>query len=104
MVCSSRAARVILLLLAVVGSGCGTVGTVFFSERLAPETPCVPRVWSGVALDLAILRGDHVEKGIVVWDLPFSLVADTLLLPYTIIAQIRFGNLCPPARESAPSE
>lgn len=92
--------RVAPLLLALLASGCGTVGTVFFPERLAPETPCLPRVWSGVAVDLALLRSDAVETGIVVWDLPFSLVADTLLLPYTLIAQLRLGHLCP--REHEP--
>jgi uncharacterized protein YceK len=83
--------------IALAASGCSTIGTVFLPHRLAQEMPCIPRVYSGVCADVAILRSDAVDKELAVWDLPFSLVADTLLLPYTIYAQIRHGNLCPPA-------
>lgn len=54
----------------------------------------VPRVYSGIAGILAFLRGDHPDKGIVVLDMPFSLIVDTMALPYTIFMQAKYGNLC----------
>ena len=50
------------------------------------------------------LRGADVETGVVVWDLPLSLVADTLLLPWTLFMQLRHGPLCPRARGGPPAE
>jgi uncharacterized protein YceK len=54
----------------------------------------IPRVYSGVANDIRFLTGNYGDKGFVFWDLPFSLIADTLVLPYTLYSQIRYGNLC----------
>jgi len=85
--------------LAAVASGCSTVATLVggaVPERYdCTDAQFVPRVYSGVFNDVAILRSDAADKGIVVWDLPFSFVADTVVLPYTVYAQIRYGNLCP---------
>jgi uncharacterized protein YceK len=38
----------------------------------------------------------------LVYDLPFSFVADTAVLPYTLVTQAKYGNLCQKA-EGAPS-
>ncbi len=54
----------------------------------------IPRVYSGIANDIRFLRGNYQDKGLVFWDLPFSLVADTVVLPYTICTQAMYGNLC----------
>jgi uncharacterized protein YceK len=89
-----RPSAVLAVMLAAAG-GCSSLGTVFLSDRLAPDMPCIPRIYGGVAADVAMLRSDMAEKELVLLDLPFSLVADTLFLPYTIYAQIRYGNLCP---------
>lgn len=54
----------------------------------------IPRVYSGVANDMRFLRGNYQDKGLIFWDLPFSLIADTIVLPYTIYTQTSYGNLC----------
>jgi uncharacterized protein YceK len=82
-------------------ASCATIGTLpFEAGRLVtfpktardwrgPDTT-IPRVYGGVALDLATLSA---PEGFAWLDLPFSLLADTLLLPYTICAQLRHGSL-----------
>jgi uncharacterized protein YceK len=90
---------VLAAVLVLPGAGCSTVATLAGAsdpERYeCSDDRFVPRMYSGVFNDVAILRSDAIDKGIVVLDLPFSLVADTLVLPYTIYGQIRYGNLCP---------
>lgn len=55
----------------------------------------IPRVYSGVCYSFCImtnkvrLKSDHSD----VASMPFDLVADTALLPYTICRQILDGNI-----------
>src|SRR5262245_16490566 len=56
-------------------AGCATVTTLTVGHSaagLADDMPCIPRVYSGVAGDVALLRGDNSEKELLVFDLPFS--------------------------------
>ena len=93
----------IVLLLAA--TGCSSVGTLYVGLNTTnpnsnPDnfSSCgeymIPRVYSGVANNLSFLRGDYPDKSIVVLDIPFSFIADTVVLPYTIFMQARYGNLC----------
>ena len=54
----------------------------------------VPRIYSGTALDVwAVVSNPPGQIGaFLFWDLPFSLAADTILLPYTTVTQIRSGS------------
>lgn len=56
----------------------------------------IPRIYSGVANDMRFITRREITEGVgvAVVDLPFSLIADTLVLPYTIVTQSRYGNLC----------
>lgn len=71
------------------------------SQGKYPEADCnsndfVPRIYSGVANDLRIMkRPPEGEMLFLITDLPFSLVVDTLALPYTICMQLAWGNICP---------
>jgi len=56
----------------------------------------LPRIYSGVFNDIRIY--DHTPTNEVLFlitDFPFSLVLDTLVLPYTITTQVMWGNICP---------
>ncbi len=98
--------------LGLASAACGTTGSLpFDSPRLwtFPDTQrswtggdaVIPRVYGGVALDLELLR--HPSESFALVDLPFSFVADTLLLPYTIQAQLRHGSLELRAPGAAPA-
>lgn len=95
-----RCARVLLpAALGLLAVGCGTVAGLIGHldpERVACEEGAwIPRAYAGVCGDVALLRSDTAEKELVWLDLPFSLVADTLVLPWTLVTQILYGNLCP---------
>lgn len=75
-------------------SGCATGISLSLAEK---ETRCgsdcnVPRIYSGTAVDMCGLTADNLALFALV-DLPLSLVADTLILPYTIYAQNKYGNI-----------
>ncbi|OQW53675.1 MAG: hypothetical protein A4S09_07155 [Proteobacteria bacterium SG_bin7] len=79
-------------------SGCSTFATLSASSEpekfwCSPEYT-IPRIYSGVANDYRFLRVSQ-DKVIPTVDLFFSAMADTLVLPYTIYTQSRYGNLCP---------
>lgn len=90
--------RYLVLLALLALSGCSTMATI--SGGVSPEKfDCdpnysIPRIYSGIANDVRFLRGKYTDKGLVFWDFPFSLVADTAVLPYTIYGQLKHGNLC----------
>jgi len=77
--------------------GCSTIATIAASEENFNCHPdiSIPRIYSGISNDIRFLRAEQSEDtGLVIFDMPFSLVADTVALPYTIYSQIRYGNLC----------
>ena len=90
--------RRIFLPLLVILPGCSTVATIAGgsdpSKFQCDEKYTITRVYSGISNDIRYIRGDYSDKGIVIWDIPFSLVADTVALPYTIYTQSKHGNLC----------
>jgi len=100
--------------LAIGVAGCSTYKTVSPQRQgtlaeLVPSTygeRCVsiPRVYSGIAYDVCILLGQARQKG---WHgglpmLPMDLLADTALLPYTVVKQVQRGNLV--LKVAAPNE
>ncbi len=93
-----RILRLMSLLLSLIvfptASGCATGISLSTAQK---ETRCgsdcnVPRVYSGSAVDLCGLTADNLALFALV-DLPLSFVADTLMLPYTVYAQNRYGNI-----------
>lgn len=79
-------------------SGCSTFATIAVgtdTEKFdCDERYAIPRVYSGVFNDIRYFRGNYPDQGVVVLDFPFSLVADTVALPYTVYTQAAYGNLC----------
>lgn len=54
----------------------------------------ITRIYSGVSNDLRFLSRNYQDKGLVFFDLPFSIAADTIIIPYTCYTQVMYGNLC----------
>lgn len=86
-------------------SGCETVNSVIRKDgdtarelRLV-KTYCqsIPRVYSGVAFDFCALHAAPDPTGVlipfVLLDIAASGVADTVVLPYTIYRQSRYGSI-----------
>ena len=111
----SITAKLLLLLVSLMLSACGTTNTVLRDEYIAVrnlkdvETKCysIPRVYSGVAYDFCKLNAKPVlvhDEGIseiedvasvpiAFLDMVICLVTDTLALPYTIVQQYRHDNI-----------
>jgi uncharacterized protein YceK len=94
------------LLTTLLLCGCGTITTRSgeFDEML-PEDHNLVRVYSGVLWDLNVMDpstligqppGEDPEEAyfnvLYVFDLPFSILADTLMLPFSIYEQTVYGS------------
>lgn len=101
---------VLLGVVALMLSGCGTVNTVVRDESIAGRnlkkygTYCgsIPRVYSGVAYDFCKLHGAPNPTATtqatyavpwIVLDVVLSGVLDTVALPYTIYRQSKDGSI-----------
>jgi uncharacterized protein YceK len=71
-------ASLALLAAALLPAGCGTMLGSGFDGKLSP--------YNGTAVDFAFAWGsrDPGLKALAALDLPFSLIADTLLLPVSV--------------------
>jgi uncharacterized protein YceK len=82
--------RLLLGMLLLLVSGCATY------ESISQARPGSPKVYSGLRMDWHAAQGDSVRllkfrgqpPSRPWWDLPFSAVADTLLLPLTMPAAL----------------
>ncbi len=95
-------ATCVALVIAVLAhTGCGTI-----ASRTMPGYDG-PWIYSGTVMDVAAVFGGASEGGegsiaaLLIFDVPFSLVADTLLLPLTIYEQIT-GRRNPEEPETGP--
>jgi uncharacterized protein YceK len=70
----------ILLLSLMLCSGCGTI----MAHHLGPDDS-PSGVYRGVRLDCLCFGGDQPALYLMILDLPLSLAADTLVLPYDVI-------------------
>ena len=89
--------------------GCGTVNTVvrgdsavkYNLKQAGTSCEAIPRVYSGVAYDICILRGKPSRTALwfgsvpelIFIDLALSGALDTVALPYTIFGQINDGSI-----------
>jgi uncharacterized protein YceK len=77
--------------------GCGTIMTRYVSPDWRLPEPALPRIYSGTLFDFrCFLHPDmHSTQGIggfCLVDVPFSIVADTIILPLTIYEQVKYGS------------
>ena len=90
-----------LLVIACQINGCATIVTTYSPDEVATEAcqskncAFLPRIYSGTVMDFcgATASGSGQGGGLMLWDLPLSFVADTLILPYTVYKQITEGNI-----------
>lgn len=96
------------LLLVAALAGCGTFNTAPRSNaeigsalaRSNSYCSSVPRIYSGVAYNLCLLNADErsttsntiLQYGILADTLVLSPIADTVLLPVTIMQQVHLGS------------
>ncbi|MNP40935.1 hypothetical protein D3C76_1346080 [compost metagenome] len=78
------------ILAVVLLAGCSTL-----SETFDDRPRCGPHPYCGSATDIEVIKAATDENAgvlralvpLALIDLPFSLVADTLILPYTVFAE-----------------
>lgn len=89
----------IVSLCIIISSGCSSIATLSVGRNIE-KFDCntrntITRVYSGISNDMRFLQeGPCEDAGFIILDMPFSLVADTVVLPYTIYTQTKYGNLC----------
>lgn len=97
----------LITLLPLLLCACGTIQTTHQPEQLPSHEPSrrsycnsIPSVYAGASYDLCasvFSRPGEVDANLLsaghLLDLPLSAASDTLLLPYTILRQLRHGNL-----------
>jgi len=95
--------RTSLALIAGCGMmGCATLATLAFPGRIEEEMynkpnqlQSLPRVYSGTIADAYCVSQFAEPILLCLIDLPLSIAADTLVLPYTMVRQVQSGNLRP---------
>jgi uncharacterized protein YceK len=88
---------------AALASGCGTLlNTAHYPHASGGE-----EIYGGVQLDYRVVAQEHQKRSattvaLALLDMPFSLVGDTLTLPYTVaLAMSREGGAEDPNRKDA---
>lgn len=99
--------QLVLLVCLLALTGCGTVTTLSNSdlevsrklERQNTSCESIPRVYSGVSYNICKMHSNSNSiylgwvLGFYVFDSVLSTATDTVVLPYTIYAQNKEGNL-----------
>jgi uncharacterized protein YceK len=88
--------KILPILVPLFITGCSTATTVIGGANGTYKiefSRSIPRVYSGTANNLTYCHEGNAEDFTTLIDIPFSLAADTLMLPYTIVTQAKYGNL-----------
>ena len=101
--------NIAIMALALGSTGCGTMLTLTCNpEEVGPEYKhcMLPHIYSGTFYDITCQWGPPLDEGpadtvkaILFYDIPFSLVADTVVLPYTVVKQVKHGNIWSKAKK-----
>ncbi len=78
-------------------AGCGTLMTRFVAPNWSPPDPKLSRIYSGTQFDFRCFLKPSMHEtqgigGFCLVDVPFSIIADTVILPLTIYEQIKYGS------------
>ncbi len=78
-------------------TSCGTIWSLRADApkefARATELPCsLPRMYAGVMIDMNAVKQNSQIGAILIWDIPLSLVMDTVVLPATALLQAREGS------------
>ena len=82
-------------------SACASIYTLTAEPEQVNKDLCtnscnvIPRIYSGTVMDFcgAFLENWDQGSAIMFYDFFLSIPVDTIVLPYTIYTQIKFGNL-----------
>ena len=84
-------------------SSCSTILFTEFGLTQKRNVNCAPgftvtRVYSGVSYSIMEIQDESSKaiKPLLILDLPFSFVMDTICLPVSMVAQGVAGNICEP--------
>ena len=77
--------------------GCGTIMTRYAAPNWGPPDPALPRIYSGTIFDFRCFLRPHMHDtqgvgGLCLVDVPFGIIADTVMLPLTIYEQVKYGS------------
>ena len=94
--------RILILFLSLCLTACSTLVTNLTPRsqetetRISDDCAVKSRVYSGTQLNYDCLTEDDYEgMGLLcLIDIPLSLALDTIVLPYTIYKQYKYGNFC----------
>ncbi len=83
--------------LLITSASCSTIITRLAGPNWKPPDKPLPQVYSGTLFDLRCVftPSMHDTEGLgplCFIDVPFSLIADTVILPLTIFDQIKYGS------------
>ncbi len=78
-------------------TGCGTIITRYVSPNWTPPAPKLSRIYSGTQFDFRCFLSPSMHDtqgigGFCLVDVPFSIIADTVILPLTIYEQVKYGS------------
>ena len=88
--------RILLLALLIQAAGCASIYTQSHDAYVDAKVGCsdsktIPNIYSGSVFDLYCISKENVGFFCLV-DLPLSLVIDSLILPYTVYKQSKYGS------------
>ncbi len=103
--------RVLAICTLILCAGCGTIVTRLAGPDWKPPDHPLPRIYSGTLFDIRCLLQPGMYNtqglgGLCLVDVPFSLIADTVILPFTIYDQIKYGSYATgkPVVEKQPAD
>ena len=102
--------KFLVILSVLIITGCGTVHTVILGDNVVKtnlqeiDTKCdsIPRVYSGLSYDFCYLHARPVSTyegpstnsaPLIFFDMIFSALIDTVLLPYSVYKQTQDGSI-----------
>lgn len=85
-----------LVILLIEVSGCASVYTQSHDAYADTKVDCsdsktIPNIYSGFIFDLYCISAENAGFFCLV-DLPFSFITDSLVLPYTVYRQSKYGS------------
>lgn len=98
-----KSINIVIIAIVIGSTGCGTMLTLTCNpEKIDPEFKhcMLPHIYSGTFYDVTCQWGPPLDEGpadsvkaMLFWDIPFSIATDTVVLPYTIVKQVKDGNI-----------
>ncbi len=103
--------HLLVVFVLIASLGCSTIITRLTGPSWRPPDKPLPQIYSGTLFNFrCMFQSEKYDTqglgGFCLIDVPFSLIADTIILPLTIYDQIKYGSYgtFKPADEKMPDE